>query len=313
MRIAIVGSGALGQFYGAQLVLAGHEVHFLARRDAEVLATRGLIIHQTPTKQVASSLTTPLLTCHPVRVHREAATIGPVEWIIVTLKTTGLEALATLLPPLTGPTTRLSLLCNGLGVEERCATWFPADRIFGQLCFVCVNRDDDGTIHHLAHGAVAVGSLTNSPADDLANLWTHAGVRCHQPASLLEARWRKMVWNVAFNGLATIHDATTDTLMRHHADQVRALMMETIAIGNADLAAAGRTEHLENAWADEQFDRTADMGAYAPSTLLDARARRPLERDVLFDEPLRRAQRFGVRAPELARLVAHLDRYQTAD
>jgi 2-dehydropantoate 2-reductase len=177
-RIAVLGSGALGQFYGAQLLLAGHDVHFFARRDAPVLRSRGLVIHQAATSQVASTRTTPLLTRHPINVHEDTSTIGPVDWVVVALKTTGLDALAHLLPPVTGPSTRLTLLCNGLGVEERCAAWMPPERIFGQLCFVCVNRDDDGTIRHLAHGAVGVGSLARIPADDLADLWTSAGVRC---------------------------------------------------------------------------------------------------------------------------------------
>jgi len=306
MKIAVVGTGALGQFYGAQLLLAGHDVHFIARRDADVLAERGLVIHQVPTNQVASTSTTPLIRRHPIRVHRHARDIGPVEWIVVTLKTTGLEALGDVVPDLLDDRTRLTVLCNGLGVEERIAAWVPPDRIFGQLCFVCVNRDDDGTVRHLAHGAVAVGSLAQVPVDDLADLWTGAGVRCHRPASLLEARWRKLVWNIPFNGLATVHDATTDLLMIHHAEELHRLMAETIAIANADLAAAGRGERLEAAWADEQFRRTAEMGAYAPSTLLDARAGRPLERDALFDEPLRRAGLLGVAAPSLARLTARL-------
>jgi 2-dehydropantoate 2-reductase len=306
MKIAVVGTGALGQFYGAQLLLAGHEVHFIARRDADVLTQRGLVIHQVPTNQVASTATLPLIQRHPVAVHRDAAGIGPVDWIVVTLKTTGLDALGPLVPDLLGSETRLTVLCNGLGIEERIAAWVPPDRIFGQLCFVCVNRDDDGTVRHLAHGAVAVGSLAGAPVDALADLWTGAGVRCHRPASLLEARWRKLVWNIPFNGLATVHDTTTDVLMAQHAEELHRLMAETIAIANADLAASRRAERIEEAWAEEQFRRTSEMGAYAPSTLLDARAGRPLERDALFDEPLRRAERLGVPAPLLVGLIARL-------
>ena len=305
-RIAVLGSGALGQFYGAQLLLAGHDVHFLARRDAPVLRSRGLVIHQAATSQVASTRTTPLLNRHPINVHEDTSTIGPVEWVVVALKTTGLNALAQLLPPVTGPSTRLTLLCNGLGVEERCAAWMPPERIFGQLCFVCVNRDDDGTIRHLAHGAVGVGSLARIPADDLADLWTSAGVRCHRPASLLEARWRKLVWNIAFNGLATSLDATTDILIAHHAPEVRGLMEDTIRIANADLTAAGYQERIEETWIDKQFEGTLEMGAYAPSTLLDARAGRPLELDDIFGEPLRRGHRLGIPCPYLERLVIAL-------
>lgn len=305
MRLAVIGSGAVGQFYGAQLVLSGYPVTFLARRDAAVLREQGLRIHQVPTNQVASSQATPLIH-RAVTVATRAEDIGPVDGVIVALKTTGLDSLEHLLPPLLGPTTWVTVLCNGLGVEEQVARWCPAERVFGQLCFVCINRDADGTVRHLAHGAMAVGSLTGQPTDVIAGLWTTAGVRCHQPPSLLEARWRKLVWNIPFNGLATQHDVTTDVLLEHHLPSVRALMMETIAIANADLAAAGRAERIEPTYADDQIARTREMGAYAPSTLLDARAGLPLESAVLFVEPFRRAQRHDVSAPHLAKLVTAL-------
>jgi 2-dehydropantoate 2-reductase len=315
--IAVVGAGAIGQFYAAQFIRAGHEVRLLARRDAATLAVRGMAVHQTPTPNIASTADTTCFTLAPDRFRVAAdpvalATPTLPDWVLVALKTTALAEARALIAPLVGPTTRVVAMCNGLGVEDRFADWFGAARVFGLLCFVCVNRDDDGTIRHLGYGAVAAGHYGEDAAERarLADLCRGAGITCMAPASLLEARWRKLVWNVPYNGLAVVHDCTTDAIVGDAARnaEARRLMEEVIATGNADLATHDRPERIEAAWADEQERRTRTMGPYAPSTLLDARAGAALESEVLFAEPLRRARMLGVPTPALERLVAALAR-----
>jgi 2-dehydropantoate 2-reductase len=288
-------------------------VGFLARRDAATLASRGLLLHQTSTPQVAGSEVARLhMTPTAFQVASDPHALKPPDWLLIALKTTALDALPALAGPLIGPRTRVVALCNGLGAEERLAELAPPQQVLGLVCFVCINRDADGTIHHLAHGQLTAGSFTEDPeeAARLVELWTSAGITCHAPSSLREARWRKLVWNVPFNGLGVVHDLTTDRILADPAllIEARTLMREVIAAANADLAAAGRTERLEDAWADEQERRTHEMGAYVSSTLMDARAGAPLELDALFGEPLRRAERLGVATPALQRLWAALGR-----
>ncbi len=313
--IAVVGAGAIGQFYAAQFIRAGHDVRLLARRDAARLAAHGLTVHQTPTSNIASTAQATTFTLPPggFRVATDPAALAtptPPEWVLVALKTTALADARALIAPLAGPATRIVAMCNGLGVEDRLAAWFGAECICGLLCFVCVNRDDDGTIRHLAYGAVAAGHFTDDAAEQerLAELCRSAGITCLTPASLLEARWRKLVWNVPYNGLTAVHDCTTDAIVGDAArnDEARRLMAEVIATANADLAAHGRPERIGADWAEEQERRTRTMGPYAPSTLLDARAGLPLESEVLFIEPLRRARALGVAVPALERLVVAL-------
>jgi 2-dehydropantoate 2-reductase len=312
--IAIVGAGAVGLFYGARLVLGGHEVRFLLRRDAGVIARDGLTVRQVPATAIAGSAETPRLHLPPHRftVATEAAhcrTPTAPDWIWLAIKTTALGAVLPVLSAIAGPHTRVAVLCNGLGVEDAVADRLGAARVAGMLCFVCLNRQADGSVDHLGHGQVGLGSVTpGGSLTDLAALCATAGVAATTYPSLREARWRKLVWNIAFNGLCTNYGVTTDRVLATPAWRRRAehLMAETVAAANADLAAAGDAARIENGWIQDQMERTAEMGAYAPSTLLDARAGLPLEIDAVFAEPLRRAQRHGVRAPELADLVARL-------
>jgi 2-dehydropantoate 2-reductase len=194
-----------------------------------------------------------------------------------------------------------------LGVEDRFAEWFGSERVFGLLCFVGVNRDDDGTIRHITFGQVSVGHFMDNPVERelLRKLFEGAGIECECPRSLLEARWRKLGWNLPFNGLCVLYDCTTDGIVSDRERRAFALALahETVTIGNRDLASRGSSAQIEEDWAELQVRRTDTMGAYAPSTLLDARAGRVLEYDTLFLEAARRARRLDCSAPALARLI----------
>lgn len=317
-RIVVVGAGAIGQFYGAQLILAGHDVRFVARRDLAALHSRGLVLSQQPSPHVASTLVHREL-CLPSGSFRATAdpveaAAGGVDWCLLATKASALPEAERLCGPAVRAGARLAALLNGLGVEERLAAWCPRALVHGVLCFICVNRDDDGTVRHLAHGRVGVGQLDDDAASrgDLAGLWTSAGISIIEPPCLLEARWRKLAWNIPFNGLSVAGGAPgrgtrsilDDADLRRRCEL---LMRETIRTGNADLAAHGRAERIdEDAWTAEQFRLTSEMGDYLTSTLLDLRAGRPLETEFIFREPLARARALGVAVPEMERLVPRI-------
>lgn len=317
-RVVIVGAGAIGQFYGAQLILAGHDVRFVARRDLPALRGRGLRLLQEPTEHIASTAGRREVLLPPQAFRATAdpaeAAAGGADWCLLATKASALPEAERLCGPAVAAGARVAALLNGLGVEDRLAAWCPAERIHGVLCFICVNRDDDGTVRHIAHGKVGVGHLGDDPRrrGELAGLWRSAGVAVAEPPCLLEARWRKLAWNIPFNGLS-VHGGLPGRGTRTILDDagLRAccerLMRETIRAGNADLAAHGRAERIdEDAWSAEQFRLTGEMGDYLTSTLLDLRGGRPLETEFIFREPLRRALALGVAVPEMARLVAGL-------
>jgi len=314
-EIAIVGSGAVGQFYAAQLIWAGHHLRLLARRDAAALASRGLLVYQTPVPQVASSQILPTLQIEPQRFEvatdtRSFRRTQELDWVLITLKTTALDRAEALVRPLIGPHTKIVVLCNGLGVEDRFAQWFGAERVFGLLCFIGVNRSDDGTIHHKAFGHVAVGHFQDrvEQRESLVQLFESAGITCERTASLLEARWRKLGWNLPFNGLCLLYNCTTDGIVNspERREFARQLARESVMVGNLDLAAHGQEARIDPGWAELQLSRTDTMGAYAPSTLLDARAGRELEMEAMFLEPARRAKMLGADTPALTRLMQGL-------
>ena len=316
MKLAIVGCGAVGSYYGAMLSRAGQEVHFLLRTDSEAVRRGGVSVRSP----AGNFNVRPRCARFPVE-------IGICDTVLVALKTTANRELTYLLPPLVGPETIIVTLQNGLGNEEQLAGLFPGGQILGGLCFVCLNRIAPGVIHHLDHGRIVLGKFQGAPAShtqELAELFCHAGVPCTVTDNLARAHWEKLVWNIPFNGLGVAGAAgrealatpnstlripgvlspclTTDQLLAdpHWEKLVRELMFEVIAVANA--LGLGVPESL----AETQIERTRTMGAYRASTLLDFERGQPLELESLFLEPLRQARRRGVTTPRLAALCAVL-------
>jgi 2-dehydropantoate 2-reductase len=316
LKIAVVGCGAVGSYYGAKLAQTGQEVHFLLRSDFETVRRKGVYIHSPK---------------GDFRVHPKCASapeqIGPCELVLIGLKTTANREYAKLLPPLVGPTTAILTLQNGLGNEEQLARLIPADQILGGLCFVCLNRTEPGVIQHLDHGLVVLGEYQRFPeprTHDIASMIRQAGVSCKVTDNLARAHWEKLTWNIPFNGLGVASAAgyhavasgrvepgaqlgpclTTDQLLAEPKWEqlVRELMDEVI------VAARALGFDVDTLLADKQIERTRTMGAYKASTLIDFEGGLPLELESLFLEPLRQAQKAGAATPRLAALCRVLER-----
>jgi 2-dehydropantoate 2-reductase len=310
MKIAVVGCGAVGSYYGAKLGRDGQEVHFLLRSDYEVVRRKGVSI-RSPEGDFRFQ----------PKCARTPGEIGICDLVIIGLKTTVNGQFKQLLPPLVGPTTAVLTLQNGLGNEAQLAALFGGEKILGGLCFVCLNRLEPGVIQHIAHGTIVMGEHERWPeprTHDIATMIRHSGVPCKVTDNLARAHWEKLIWNVPFNGLGVAGAAGYDAVMNGAvvagakpgpcltSDQllaeprweqlVRELMLEVIA------SAKGLGLDLPQSAAEKQIARTRDMGAYKASTLLDFERGQPLELESLFLEPLRQALSAGVLTPRLAAL-----------
>jgi 2-dehydropantoate 2-reductase len=298
--IAVIGAGAVGCYYGARLAAAGHDVRFLMRRDLDAVRRDGLEILSVDGD----------FHLAPVAAFAAPEEIGPVEWVICSLKTTSLEAARELIAPCIGAGTRIVALMNGLGIEQRIAEWFGAERVFGAMAFVCINRGEPGVVHHLRYGRLSIGHLLDDPdeAEALADLLRSADLDVVVAPNLRWARWDKLCWNIPFNGLSVAAGGigteaiTSDPLLRDLATRA---MRDVVAVGNADLAAAGSDARLD---AEEvvcrMFGLTDTMGDYRTSMVLDYVAQRPLEVETILGEPVRRAAALGVDAPTIGALYA---------
>lgn len=297
--IAVLGAGALGLYYGVRLGLGGADVRFLLRSDLEPIRARGTLrIYER----------SQLLEFKPAAVYGSVREIGPVDLVLVTLKTTANDALASLLPPLIGASTAVLTLQNGLGADERIAAVIGADRVLGGLAFIASTRTAPGEVTCYHPGSITLGEFDRAASDRLRNAaaqFAHAGVKVRVVDDLVSARWHKLVWNIPFNGLAVAAGGiTTDRICADAAlaGRVHALMREVQSAARC----FGIT--IKDEFLQQQFDVTPPMGAYQPSSLVDFLAGREIELESIWGEPLRRAQKAGVAMPELGRLYDELQR-----
>lgn len=293
MKIAVVGAGAVGCWYGGLLALAGHEVHLHARSSAASLRQDGLTLEDAHGRRRP-----------PIAgVHETTETIGGCDLVIVTIKSTVNRLLPGLVAPLMRSGTVLLTLQNGMGNVETLQGLVPEERLVAGLCFVCINRMPDGVVRSSLAGHVRLASCRGpaGPAAELCSgLLSKAGVDSRTENSLEGVLWKKLCWNIPFNGLSiAAGGVTTDLIVGSPAlrDRARKLMGEVSAAARA-CGAPFDDDHIE--W---QFTATDRMGPYRPSSLIDYLEGRDVEIDGIWAEPLRRGVEAGVAMPELTRLL----------
>ncbi len=294
---AIIGTGALGGFYGVRLAAVGEDVHFLLHSDFGHAREHGLRLESVDGDV---TLTSP-------NVYARPGDMPPCDVVCIGLKTTANHLLAELIPPVLADDGVVLVLQNGLGVEEQVAGIVGPGRVMGGLCFLCSNKVGPGHIRHLDYGYVTLGDFdpagrARGVTDRMRAIggdFDAAGVPVKFAEDLVAARWRKLIWNVPFNGLSVLLNADTAAMMADEASRALAeSLMREVAAGAK--AAAGRD--IEDAFIASQLADTAKMAPYRPSMALDYAAGRAMEIDAIVAAPARAAAAAGRPLPRIEAL-----------
>ena len=300
----LVGPGAVGLYYCGRIAYSGRYLCVLARSDATELQANGIRVEMidSETSQLKEKFTAPI-EC----VRRKADEIAATDCVVIAAKSTVnhelIESLKSIVEP--GHTVLLSLQ-NGLGNAEFFAQHFPENPILAGLCFVCVNRTKPGVVENYHPGRVEIGSLDDrwpGAAKDAVEVFKESGVVTSHADKLDSALWRKLCWNIPFNGLSIAAGGiATDKIIAQSELVTRAqtLMEEVRTVATL----AGHS--ISDKFIVAQFAVTEKMGAYKPSSLIDYLAERPVEIESIWGEPLRRGQALGANMPELAKLYSEL-------
>lgn len=278
-RYAIIGSGALGGLYGAMLAKSGHEVHFLLRSDFQHVAENGLKIE---------SVWGDFEISHP-HIYRDAREMPACDVTIIATKTTQNDSMIDLLAAPTSGGGVVLVLQNGLNIESNAVELVGHDRVYSGCCFLCSNKVGPGHIRHLDEGRIVFGRLENS-ADDIAKTiageMIAAGIPAKTTDDVAMVRWRKLMWNIPFNGLSVVLDSSTKQLIESE-DAV------ALAIQLVDEVYAGATSIGIEIPADQKLatiESTRKMVPYDSSMRLDYLAGRQMEIEAIFDNPIAASQ-----------------------
>jgi 2-dehydropantoate 2-reductase len=297
---AILGTGALGGFYGAKLQKSGLEVHYLLKSDYQQVSEQGLIIESKDGD----------FTLSQVNAYNNVDKMPQFDVVIVSLKTTQNQLLPDLLPPIVKDDGVVLVLQNGLGIEAEIAEIVSNVHVIGGLCFLCSNKVAPGHIHHLDYGQITLGEYTSNyqstgitkKMQEVTADFENAGISIELLEDLLLGRWKKLVWNIPYNGLSVILDARTDELMTdiHTRQLVESLMWEVVAGAKS----TGRT--IPESFIQTMLDYTVKMKPYRTSMKIDFDEKRPLEIEAIFGNPLRKAAAEGVNLQQIRCLYQQL-------
>jgi len=298
MNFAIIGTGAVGGYYGGLLCRHGFETHFLLRGDYDHVRKNGLVIDSKDGD----------FRLEKVNAYCRAEDMPRCNVVIVALKTTANDQLPIILPHVVKPGGVVVALQNGFTVEATIHRIVPRAVVIGGLCFLCSNKIGPGHIRHLDFGSVRLGEYREDGSaagktpdlERVADAFRAADVEVDLAEDLALARWQKLVWNMAFNGVTVLLNATTDQLMADPS--AFAPIMEEVVAG---ARACGHP--LNEDFIDIMIAATREMVAYSPSMKLDFEAKRPLEIEEIYRQPINAAEAAGAGMPRSEAVACQLE------
>jgi 2-dehydropantoate 2-reductase len=315
VRIAVVGAGAIGAYWGASLHRGGAEVHLIARGPhlramradgVRVLSPRGDF------------------TARP-HVTDDPAQIGPVDYVLLGLKAHSYPGCGPLVGPLLGPDTAVVAGQNGIpwwyfhrlrgpyegrrieAVDPGGATSavLPPERAIGCVVYPATVIESPGVIRHLEGTRFSIGEPSgeiSARCTALSEAMIAGGLKSPVEAALRDDIWIKLMGNASFNPISALTRATMAEICEHAGTrQVAALVMEEI------LDIAARVGATPDITVERRLRGAAGVGHHKTSMLQDLEAGKPLELDALVTAVVEIADITGAPAPTLRAVHAATD------
>jgi 2-dehydropantoate 2-reductase len=280
MKIAVMGAGAVGCYFGGMLARAGHEVVLIARpQHVEAIAQNGLLLETTTfTEHVR------------VQASSDVAALAGADCVLFCVKSTDtLKAAQQMAPHLSAGATVLSLQ-NGVDNAQRAQTFLSAT-VVPAVVYVATEMAGPGHVKHHGRGELVIGPSNNSEA--LATEFSRSGVPVQVSDNVVGALWNKLIINCAYNALSAITQLPYGRLVQ--GDGITPLMHTLVEEALTVARALGVQTHPE-IWAQTQAIATA-MRTQFSSTAQDLAGGRPSEIDYLNGHVVREAARLGLATP----------------
>jgi 2-dehydropantoate 2-reductase len=300
MRIAILGAGGVGGYYGARLVEAGADVTFLVREArARLLAERGLAI-ESPLGDARLAVRT--------ATHADS----PIDLVILACKAYDLDAAMETIAGAVGPGTAILPLLNGLAHLDVIAARFPQAKVYGGVAQISATLTDDGVVRHFGErNRIIFGARDGAPDEGLAAL--HAAFAT-TPVDALHVDdierwlWDKFVLLATLAGITSLMRASVGDILATPSGErlVRGLLAECEGAARAE----GWKLTREVA---ELFCVLTERGSSLKASMLrDMERGARTEGEHILGDMLARATRAGLEAPILEIALTHVRAYEIA-
>jgi 2-dehydropantoate 2-reductase len=287
MRIAIMGTGAVGGYFGAKLAAAGHQVVFIARqKHLATLRRKGLRV-ASPAGNL--HVQNALFTDSP-------ADAGIVDLVLFCVKSYDTaEATAALAPLMSGRTAILSLQ-NGIDNPAKIASCWGADRTFAGVVYIGAQVSAPGLIQHFSGGKIILGQINSQHSDAAGTIeqtLSAAAIPCEISPAIAQVQWVKLLWNAPFCAISCLTRSTVKEIVE--SESLTRLALDCMM----EVQSAARTQRIDlrTELLDQTLAFSRGLGEFKPSMLQDLEAGKPLEYDAFNGIVVRLLERAGQQAP----------------
>ena len=291
-RVAVLGAGAVGGFYGGMLARAGAPVTLIGRpAQADAIARDGLVVEWADRRETIR-----------VAAAADPAAVHDADLVLVCVKSPDTEAAAHALQPHLRTDTAVLSLQNGVDNGARLRSVL-AQPVFATVVYVGAVNVAPGIVRHAGRGDLVLGALAPDLARDaslagraqaLAAIFERAGVPCVVSAAIEVDLWRKLTINCVYNAISAVGHADYGRILAHGATcaLVPSIVAECVAVARADGVALDEAALLQAVLAVG----TA-MATQISSTAQDMRRGRRTEIDALNGYVAKRGAALGIPAP----------------
>ena len=299
-KILIIGAGAVGSFYGAKLASVGVEMTIWCRSDYDFVKKNGIKIES-------------YLGDFHFSPHKVVKNLDEIDeefdYILIATKVLPSIDICGLLTNILQPKTKIILIQNGIHIENKIAQTFPKNELISAIAFIASSRKSVGVVNHQAYGKITIGTYNgrdSNALEFLANLWKKSGIEVEISDKILVERWKKLIWNGAFNPLSVIlRGKNTKEILDNDLamNLVKNIMKEICELAKADNC------ELPADVIEKNIIATQKMNPYKTSMLLDFEAGRQMEVEAILGNAVKFAQTKSISTPYLSTIYAILSNY----
>jgi 2-dehydropantoate 2-reductase len=287
MRVAVMGSGAVGGYFGAKLASAGNQVSFIARGK-----------HLAAMQEHGLKITSPIRDLHirNAQFTTDARSVGGVDLVLFCVKSYDTEVAGRSIAPLISDQTMILSLQNGIDNPDKLARLYGQKRVFATVVYVGAQVVAPGVIAHSTGGKIIFGQPDGKDPQSalaLTRTLTNAGIPCEQNADIRKVQWTKLLWNAPFCAISCLTHANMKQILESQ------LLTQLALACMAEVQTAARTDavDLPRQLFDDTLAFSRGLGEFKPSMLQDLEAEKPLEYEAFNGIVVKLLETAGQAAP----------------
>lgn len=191
MKIAVMGAGAVGCYYGGMLARAGHDVALIGRaQHVEAICRQGLLLD---TQSFGEYI--------PISASTEATAVAGAEVVLCCVKSSDTEVAAQAMAPHLAPETLVLSLQNGVDNAARLQALLP-QQVAPAVVYVATEMAGAGHVRHHGRGELVIGQAVLSEAQ--LGIFDQAGIPVRISDNVAGALWTKLILNCAYNAISAL-------------------------------------------------------------------------------------------------------------